>query len=609
MAWTIRIGAQGAALATYNSYVDFEFLDPLYDIGVATVILAGIDGNPAPTKGMALRIIWDAGLASEVVRWEGIIAQADKKQQGNVYAIRAFTSESQLHIGQTGSWRNYLAITPHAIIQGAGPPANLLTDSQAVARLPYGTAAGVANKVNAGNPGITHAQFVADSSTLFNNMRRLCMQSQYNALTGLVADAGSTASTLVDAALTQAEDYWVGGIVTVTSGANAGLSRGVTDFNATTDTLTFASAFPNAIAAGDTYNIVIYGLEWTTTMEGGNTSTPTFYLVKRRERAATYTPEVFNIPGDLSNARRGAAQFPGVDAVKIVGAGSGASRVTSATAGTGSRELVIEDKAIFQTINADNMANRVLGIYGVSTEVITATCQKHSSPTRAGDSVTIQQAGVADATLRAVLVHYRLSTKTFTIQFGRPTPVGRDNFQALLGIQRGGNTTPQFTDLIIPGQFDRATPTGTITFGAPGTTNIAGDAQAVGAATVVALDGDVEGALYKFNLVLDAASPAHPGHVFVDFQAEFNNSGAYRTVAFHSFSGNMRPTGAGAQAGTYTSEYSVPFKLYDIATNATNITRMRLTVTNQDAGNIIIDNVLSSVQFWLRPKHRHNEQL
>ncbi len=77
-----------------------------------------------------------------------------------------------------------------------------------------------------------------------------------NVVTG-TADAGSTASTIVDAERTEAvTDYWKHGVVEMTSGANVGQLRRVTAFNITTDTLTVAPAFKSAVAAGDTYRIV-----------------------------------------------------------------------------------------------------------------------------------------------------------------------------------------------------------------------------------------------------------------------------------------------------------------------------------------------------------------
>ena len=55
----------------------------------------------------------------------------------------------------------------------------------------------------------------------------------------LTADSGNAGgTTIVDAALTQANDYWLGAVAAITSGTPNGESRTITDFVATTDTLT-----------------------------------------------------------------------------------------------------------------------------------------------------------------------------------------------------------------------------------------------------------------------------------------------------------------------------------------------------------------------------------
>ena len=68
---------------------------------------------------------------------------------------------------------------------------------------------------------------------------------------GGTADSGSTTTT-VDSERTEADDYWNNAYILFTSGPNDGLSRRITDFNATTDTITH-EAFPSAVAEGDTY--------------------------------------------------------------------------------------------------------------------------------------------------------------------------------------------------------------------------------------------------------------------------------------------------------------------------------------------------------------------
>lgn len=68
------------------------------------------------------------------------------------------------------------------------------------------------------------------------------------------AEAGSDASTIVDAAnRTEADEYWEGGYVQMTSGDNNGLFMPVKTY--VTGTVTLINSFPNAIAENDTYTI------------------------------------------------------------------------------------------------------------------------------------------------------------------------------------------------------------------------------------------------------------------------------------------------------------------------------------------------------------------
>lgn len=78
-----------------------------------------------------------------------------------------------------------------------------------------------------------------------------------NAITG-TADSGTT-TTMVDAARTEADDFWNGQLLVFTSGSNAGLARVITDFTASSDTVTFSPALPNAVSAADAYEIAPAG--------------------------------------------------------------------------------------------------------------------------------------------------------------------------------------------------------------------------------------------------------------------------------------------------------------------------------------------------------------
>lgn len=83
------------------------------------------------------------------------------------------------------------------------------------------------------------------------------------AITQYTADAGGSVSTIVDAALTQAADYWNGAIGWFDGDTSTAALRGiffhVEDFDAGTDTLTLSRDLPAAVAAGDTYHLVLGG--------------------------------------------------------------------------------------------------------------------------------------------------------------------------------------------------------------------------------------------------------------------------------------------------------------------------------------------------------------
>lgn len=65
------------------------------------------------------------------------------------------------------------------------------------------------------------------------------------------ADSGST-TTIVDAARTESvTDYWENSVVLMTSGANVGQLRAITEFNFTTDTITVSPAFKSAVSTDD----------------------------------------------------------------------------------------------------------------------------------------------------------------------------------------------------------------------------------------------------------------------------------------------------------------------------------------------------------------------
>ena len=68
------------------------------------------------------------------------------------------------------------------------------------------------------------------------------------------AESGDT-TTLTDSALVQSVDFFNGMILSITGGTNSGLTRLITDFDDTTDTITVTQAFPSAIDATSAYSI------------------------------------------------------------------------------------------------------------------------------------------------------------------------------------------------------------------------------------------------------------------------------------------------------------------------------------------------------------------
>ena len=83
-----------------------------------------------------------------------------------------------------------------------------------------------------------------------------------------IADSGTT-TTMVDAALSQADGVWNGAMLLFKTGANNGYSALVTDFDAASDTITFAPAVPNAVTT-ENYTL-IKGLGWADVRAVGGT--------------------------------------------------------------------------------------------------------------------------------------------------------------------------------------------------------------------------------------------------------------------------------------------------------------------------------------------------
>ena len=95
-------------------------------------------------------------------------------------------------------------------------------------------------------PGCVHSLFDAGCT----------LSKAARTVTGSVTATGPNTATGFTTALSQATDYFSLGVVTFTSGANAGLSRTVRAHANTNGALTLVAPFPNVPATGDAFSIV-----------------------------------------------------------------------------------------------------------------------------------------------------------------------------------------------------------------------------------------------------------------------------------------------------------------------------------------------------------------
>lgn len=132
---------------------------------------------------------------------------------------------------------------------------------------------------------------------------------------------GGTNATLIDAHLTQADDYWNGQALVMRTGNNAGLSRRIVDFDAATDTITVDPVFDGVVAAGDEYtikdptNAPTADSAIDTTMEAsiGNKADAAVYAIGTTKSALAYAKGVL---GKLGAAYVNAGGNPDVDTVR-----------------------------------------------------------------------------------------------------------------------------------------------------------------------------------------------------------------------------------------------------------------------------------------------------
>jgi len=83
----------------------------------------------------------------------------------------------------------------------------------------------------------------------------IAYNASYEYEAGTASSGSTTTLSDTDDLSGDAVDYWNGGTIYFTSGSNDGLSRTITDFNSTTDTIYWSSALPIAVSNGDSYRL------------------------------------------------------------------------------------------------------------------------------------------------------------------------------------------------------------------------------------------------------------------------------------------------------------------------------------------------------------------
>lgn len=325
-----------------------------------------------------------------------------------------------------------------------------------------------------------------------------------------------------------------------------------------------------------------YGLEWFVDRDGADAKR--FNLVTRRQRAAVYTPDSFQIGDTLHVVGSSREADRKYDRVRVTGSGSGTSRIVSAWVGAGAREYVFEDKTVHTVAAANNLANRLynelntLGTTRYETETYT-----HNIATDVGDDVSIvPDGGGAPTTYRCVEIRYDFNKGAFTFMLGRR----RDFFLASLGDLRrnaqGMGQSSQITD-VRPESIQGSPPTYSTQYhmtiksapqvvaaGAVGATILDSGLDTVFAGSNAADLGLAEGLLVSVVLDIDAAqiSDGGAGHTH-DLQNHTHTMGNHT----HEYDKADTPTGnANHVAGVDAANHALTYTATATGAPSTNTT-------------------------------------
>ena len=191
-----------------------------------------------------------------------------------------------------------------------------------------------------------------------------------------------------------------------------------------------------------------YGLELFVRFEGANNSTPTFYLVRRREQSPS-PAETFTVNTDFFKPRRGFEGITGAQALRVIGSKSGIDQTRSAIIGAGGIEGIVSEKTVIGlanaagNTNADVMVNRLVELMNPATEVVTGYTHRYAFDSDPGDTVTVAESGIANANLRIFSIAYRLQAKLFSLTLGRPRVLEEDGWIKLSTFTGGHGTGTQ----------------------------------------------------------------------------------------------------------------------------------------------------------------------
>jgi len=235
---SVILDEQNAPLELYEIYLDdqtYYYVNAEQDIvlGVQTYTAIGISRTRISTT-----------IDSKV---DEISVQLDNVDKGFTQLIQSKELQGKRIIVKK-AFRGYLGSAVNIIVLFDGRIDMLAIDQQKVQ-------ARIVSWLNAVTKKYPGRMFQAQCNHKFGDTWcTIDKDAVANKVTG-TADAGTT-TTLIDAALTQAGDYWKDGVIKITGGTNIGLSRQVRVFDAVTDTLTFRLGFP--VAIDDTSQYTLY---------------------------------------------------------------------------------------------------------------------------------------------------------------------------------------------------------------------------------------------------------------------------------------------------------------------------------------------------------------